>query len=499
MLRPDDIAPLLASVRATVADVLKPELATDKARALADAALLVLDSALTDIRKGDAIVVPHLQTLEELRAGLSSIGLGKLPDDCKPGDAEGFLGIAQQLQEGMGQIQRLLNEKTGLATLTERLAAGDAAAEAWVSKAIGVLSDVYEARSPDAAKASEQEAKPDMAAALQKMRAALNDHLPKRLPSLPANPVTDIKLLSGGNCKQTALVTMISNDVLPQRVVLRLDIPNSITGTSVADEFPFIEKAHAAGVLTPKPLLLESDAAILGGRFMLMEEASDVVPSGTYFPEDRMREASRVGPEFGKEIAATLARLHSKTRVSDAGLVPDYSKMTRDSCAAWGQLTPKAALSLTMDLSYAWLLAHPPKTDRPYCIVHGDFGSHNMLVRDGKLAAVVDWELAYFGDPADDLAQVRMLLLPGVMAWDDFVREYVAAGGDPRACDEQSVAWFCVSLFIKHCLFNLTLRNTFMRGERTDIGAASVITHYAQRLAQYQARALKIAVGATSK
>lgn len=499
MIRPDEIAPLLASVRATIADVFKPELSTDRARALADAALLVLDRTLTDIRKGDAIAAPHLRTLDALGAALPSVGLSELPRNFNHANTDGFLSKAQRLQNGVDAIQQQLDEKTGLTTLTERLAARDTSTEAWFRNAVGALSEVFEASQPDAVEAAALEAAPDLATPLQKMRAALNEYLPKRLPTLPANPVTDIKLLSGGNCKQTALFTMVPNDVLPQRVVLRLDIANSITGTSVADEFPFIEKAYAAGVTTPKPLLLESDPSVLGGRFMLMEEAANVVPSGTYFPEDRMREASRVGPGFGKEIAATLARLHSKTRSTDVSAVPDYVRMTHESCTAWSKLSPKAPLSITMDLSYAWLLAHPPKTDRPYCIVHGDFGSHNMLVRDGHLAAVVDWELAYIGDPADDLAQVRMLLLPGVMEWDDFVREYVVAGGDPRACDEQSVAWFCVSLFVKHCLFNLTLRNTFLRGERTDIGAASVVSHYAHRLFQYQARALKIAMDSTSK
>lgn len=499
MIRPEEIAPLLASLRAAIADVFKPELSTDKGRALADAALLALDRMLTDLDKGDAIAAQQLRTWDELRAALPSVGLGKLPTLAE--GSSGFLGAVSRLQHGADDIQKLLDEKTGLVTLTERMAAGDANTKAWFRKCVGTLSDIYEASQPVVPKSAAQEegATPDLAAAMRKMRDTLNAHLPKRLPKLPANPVTEVRLLSGGNCKQTALITLAPNDVLPPRVVLRLDIANSITGTSVVDEYPFIEKAWAAGVKTPQPLLLEADASVLGGSFMLMEEAANVVPSGTYFPEDRMREPSRVGAGFGKEIAATLAHLHSKTRVSDASKVPDYIQMTRDSCAAWNKLTPKAPLSLTMDLSYAWLLAHPLPKDRPYCIVHGDFGSHNMLVRNGRLAAVVDWELAYIGDPADDLAQVRMLLLPGVMEWKDFVREYVAAGGDPRACDEQAVAWFCVSLMIKHGLFNLNMRTTFLRGERTDVGAASLITHYNERICQYQARALKIAMDLTDQ
>lgn len=493
MIRPQEIAPLLASVRAAIADALKPELATDKARATADAALLVLDRFLTDVREGDSIAAPHLRTWEDLRLALPALGLNELP--AKDTNAQGFLGAVQTLQSGVDDIQHVLGESSGLATFVERLSKDDAQATGWFRQAVLALSDVYESSQTTELKSAAQESTPDPSASLQAMRSALNHYLPQRLPALPAAPVLSVKLLSGGNCKQTALLSLAPNAVLPQEVVLRLDIANSITGTSVSDEYPYIEQAYAAGVITPKPLLLEADASILGGRFMLMEAVSNAVPSGTYFPEDRFREPSRVGPDFGKEIAQSLARLHSKTRVTEPAQVPDYMKATREACATWDQLTPKGPLSMTMDLSFAWLLSHPPSTDRPWCTIHGDFGSHNMLVRDGHLAAVVDWELACIGDPADDLAQVRMLLLPGVMEWDDFVREYTAAGGDPRACDEAVVAWFCISLFLKHGIFNLTMRNNFMRGERTDVGAASIITHYSHRIAQYQARALKIAMG----
>ena len=51
------------------------------------------------------------------------------------------------------------------------------------------------------------------------------------------------------------------------------------------------------------------------------------------------------------------------------------------------------------DLGFAWLDAHPLGTDRPLCLRHGDTGSHNMMSRDGHLAALIDWELAHIGDP----------------------------------------------------------------------------------------------------
>lgn len=45
-----------------------------------------------------------------------------------------------------------------------------------------------------------------------------------------------------------------------------------------------------------------------------------------------------------------------------------------------------------------------PDHDGPPVLVQGDTGPGNFMYADGRIAAVIDWELAHFGDPMDDLA-----------------------------------------------------------------------------------------------
>ena len=161
--------------------------------------------------------------------------------------------------------------------------------------------------------------------------------------------------------------------------------------------------------------------------------------------------------------------------------------------STWRKL-PQQPFALPAELAFAWLISHPLPADRPRCLIHGDVGSHNIMVRDGRLAALLDWELAHEDDPAIDLAQCRMMLLPDVMPWQEFARHYVAAGGDPVACEGSAVAYFCVWTYIKHGVMNATVRNMYLRGERDDPIAASIAGHYYHRLQQYEARALQIAV-----
>ena len=497
MIRPEELAPLLATIRATIADVLKPDLASDQTRSVADAALMSLDRIVTVVGSGENVAEHRLVDWQELRAQLAS--LVATATASQPKQAKGFLGNTQALLGEIDSMQQQLDEPAGLNALVDRLKAGDADARQWFASTVDALCDAHDAGEPVLPKASTRLQAADTAGEVQRLRDGLNLYLHTRFPELPAEPVTKLRLVPGGYSKQTAIFSIVANDVLPQNMVLRRDIPNAVTPSKVSDEYPFLMQAWEAGVRTPQPLLLEPEASHLGGSFMLMSEVSNAANSGTYFPEDRLREESRVGAEFGAEVAAALAYLHGRTRTSDTKTIPDYRKNALDSYAAWRKFGLKSPLSLSMELCYAWMLSHPLSADRPYCTTHGDFGIHNLLVRDGHLAAVVDWELAGIGDPAKDLAQCRMLLLPGIIEWDDFVREYIEAGGDPAACDAQSVAYFCVALFVEHCVNHLTLRQAFLNGERTDIGAAALITHYTDRSLQYQSRALQIAVDVERK
>jgi aminoglycoside phosphotransferase len=43
-------------------------------------------------------------------------------------------------------------------------------------------------------------------------------------------------------------------------------------------------------------------------------------------------------------------------------------------------------------------------------VVHGDFGPQNLLIDDGRISALVDWEFAHLGDPIEDLAWAEWIV-----------------------------------------------------------------------------------------
>jgi aminoglycoside phosphotransferase (APT) family kinase protein len=78
----------------------------------------------------------------------------------------------------------------------------------------------------------------------------------------------------------------------------------------------------------------------------------------------------------------------------------------------------------------AWLRDNIPPADGRVALVQGDTGPGNFLYAEGRVIAIVDWELAHFGDPMEDIAwlclratQEPFTHLP------DRLREYEALSG----------------------------------------------------------------------
>jgi aminoglycoside phosphotransferase (APT) family kinase protein len=87
-----------------------------------------------------------------------------------------------------------------------------------------------------------------------------------------------------------------------------------------------------------------------------------------------------------------------------------------------------------------WLLDHLPP-DGEHCIVHGDYGFHNLLVDRARVTAVLDWELATVGDPLADLAFFVKSWGPGRLSKNPAQDDVALRPGAPdRAALEQRYA-----------------------------------------------------------
>src|SRR5690606_20063726 len=88
------------------------------------------------------------------------------------------------------------------------------------------------------------------------------------------------------------------------------------------------------------------------------------------------------------------------------------------------------------ELALRWLRTNAPDDSRPV-VVHGDFRMGNFIVSDDGFRALLDWELAHIGDPAEDIGWLCTRSwrfggagrVGGVGDLDDLLHAYSAAGG----------------------------------------------------------------------
>jgi len=118
-------------------------------------------------------------------------------------------------------------------------------------------------------------------------------------------------------------------------------------------------------------------------------------------------------PEPNRQLMAeswidTLAALHSldpdEIGLSDLGRKEDYVlRQIKTWYRSWTASIEYAEIDNAQVHELHDLLVATVPDQGPATLVHGDYGTHNVMVgNDARIAAVVDWEIATLGDPLAD-------------------------------------------------------------------------------------------------
>ena len=287
----------------------------------------------------------------------------------------------------------------------------------------------------------------------------------------PGMEVTSITPLAGGFGKETTLFE-VSGNALSGAFVMRRDLAGGASITNDCHrnvmEYPVIKAAHARGFPAPDALWLDSQHTLLpGGDFIVMRKSPGKI-GGNFFGAQ-----TAIPDNLVDSLAAIMADLHALeplTELSDLNAAintalwnKSRSESTADYIGGWRDyfLANNHTPSPSLMALFGWLLRNVPSRSGRSVLLHGDFGFHNFLFEDGKLSAVLDWEFAHIGDPAEELGYVRETVGKSI-DWDRLMANYIAAGGDP--VDDATLRYFRVWAHVRNAAGSNLIAANFVAG-----------------------------------
>ena len=257
-----------------------------------------------------------------------------------------------------------------------------------------------------------------------------------------------VTLLSGGTIQENwALDVAVHGGALAgsHRWVLRTGSPAAIAVSLTREqEYTVLRVAHAAGVASPRPLWFCDDAGVIGREFFVMDHLE-----GVSLGHRLTRDASLVPDRaaIAESLGENLGRLHAirPPRPELGFLTLPRGTPALDCVAEYrGYLGAMDAAHPALEWGLRWCELNAPPGG-PIRLIHRDYRTGNYMVHEGKLAGVLDWEFAGWGDPREDLgwfmAKCWRFAGPrheagGIAPAADFMRGYERAGGRRYTMEE---------------------------------------------------------------
>ena len=221
--------------------------------------------------------------------------------------------------------------------------------------------------------------------------------------------------LIGGVSAQMTGFEIERPDGIIARMVVRChgEVDRAQNPDIAAHEFRLLQLLRSAGIPAPAPIFLDLSNTIFPTPCIVAEYINGET---TFAPPDVA--------DTVRQMAAQLAQIHRlNENLADLSFLPKRNRgfgerpATHDYSLGEGRIRDA--------LESVWPSTSTETRNAPV-LLHGDFWPGNILWRDGRLVAVIDWEDAMIGDPLAGVANSRLEILwaYGVEAMEQFTRAY---------------------------------------------------------------------------
>jgi aminoglycoside phosphotransferase (APT) family kinase protein len=267
----------------------------------------------------------------------------------------------------------------------------------------------------------------------------------------PGARIADVEPLTGGSSSLTFVASVEDGPPGDEVLVLKVAPPGlpPVRNRDVLRQGRVMRALHGAGVVVPRVLFDDAGDPPEVPPFVAM----GFVP-GTSVEPVLVEERDPAGfPEIwarALDAATVLAAIH-RVDVARAGLGDEERVALVDEVDRWTRAFATVPSDLQGDYERCAdaLVAAPPEPLAPV-VNHGDYRLGNTLGQDGRVTAVIDWEIWSIGDPRVDVAWFTFFTdeaghpaasssgPSGTPTAAELLDAYAAAGGAPLA----DLRWF---------------------------------------------------------
>lgn len=276
-------------------------------------------------------------------------------------------------------------------------------------------------------------------------------------------------------------------------LILRIGPPYGLFAPySALPQHAALKALEGTGVPVPRSYWWSDDASILGAPFFISERVAGSAPvpwvsSGSAGFDDDFR--SSIGARFVSAIAGLhRAQWRGKEGFENSGVTVDNAALRQ--VEEWQANQARWALKSYPMLTWAfrWLHRHLPVAP---CVslVHGDYRLGNFLEQDGRITAILDWELVHLGDPHEDLGWAFLPQYTGgsglicrLLSKEDFIARYEREAG--FKVDPDSLQFYMVFSLVKLAITHIAAVRCYEDGRFNDMRMPAMGTQIAPVLRQ---------------
>jgi aminoglycoside phosphotransferase (APT) family kinase protein len=218
-----------------------------------------------------------------------------------------------------------------------------------------------------------------------------------------ATGVTGAAKLSGGASQETWTFDIVHPDGNIGAILRRAPPGHGAAPSRAAGldaEAILMQLACDAGLPSPRVLHVLNPGEGLGRGFIMARVEGETIARKIL----RDAEFASARPILARQLGRVAAGIHALPQAK----LPKLRQMTATKEIAdldreyrsfdW----PRPVFELAL----RWLRDHDPGPSSEVTLVHGDFRHGNLIIGPDGVRAVLDWELAHFGDPMEDLGWI---------------------------------------------------------------------------------------------